>query len=196
MTLFSLLSLRYLYTLIRSSWAFSSTDWTALSLCQMPQSLNDFCSLALDLLQYIQLTYTGEPRVLQVCQQCWAVGWDHLPWHAGSVPPNAAHLLLSFAAKAHCWLMFNSMSSRAPDPSLERWLLAGWHLPPTSITQFPRCRSLNFCFLNFLIFLLARFFNLQKSVPLNDGAPIWFINASLKFCVTLQRIQGVPWPRS
>lgn len=107
-------------------------------------------------------------------------------------------LLLSFfAARAHCWLMFNSVSSRTPGPSLERWFLAEWHLPPCLWLCVPRCRSSNFYFLNFLIFLLAHFFNLQRCLWIMVHlSGVLTLPSSFVSPVNLLRVHWVSWPRS
>jgi len=80
------------------------------------------------------------------------------------VQPRAP--LALFASRTHCWLMFNSPSTRAPR-SLTAELLLNWSAPSMYWCVgllLPRCRTLHFPLLKCMKFLSAYFFSLPRSL--------------------------------
>lgn len=165
-------------------------------MCQIPQSLKDFfqpCTGPIPVCPIV--LYWGAQhwkqcsKCVSSAEQCGRITSLLLAVFFLMQPM----LLLSFfAAKAHCWLMFNSMSSRAPDPSLERRFLAGWHLPsPPLWFYIPQMQEFELLFLELLDIPVGPFLQ-PAEAPLNNGAPIWFIDTSLQFCITLLRICRLP----
>lgn len=136
--------------------------------------------------------------VIQVCQQCWAVGKDHLPRLADSVIPNAAHVIVLL-----CWkgtlLVRVHLSVQQHLRSFSGKGISDWTTPaplPVCGSMFPRCTSLNFC-LDFLLLLLAHFFNLQRSLwMMMQPSGLSTLPSSFVSPVNLLKIHWVPWPTS
>ncbi|KAK4810782.1 hypothetical protein QYF61_008754, partial [Mycteria americana] len=73
---------------------------------------------------------------------------------------------LALAARAHCWLMFNLVSTRTPR-SFSARLLSSWVAPSIywCLGLFlPKCRTWHFPWLNCMRFLSAHFSSLLRSL--------------------------------
>lgn len=85
---------------------------------------------------------------------------DHLPQPAVSAFPSAAQNAGFLCMKAHCWLMFNSMSTRKPSKSHSTELLSS-HLATTGTGRPWHC-----LLLNIMGFLSAQFSSLSRSISI------------------------------
>ena len=95
--------------------------------------------------EYVCLTL-GSPELDPAVQgwphYCWVEGKDHLPRPAENAPPNAAPDIIH-------WLWHR------PPRSFSAKLLSRWTVPSIWCLGLflPRCRTLQFCLLNFMKFL-------------------------------------------
>lgn len=187
---------------ITLSLAFSSLlfSWLNNSSCQssliweMLQSINHICSPSLDLLLYINVFHIqGSPEMetaLHVCPPQHRVkGKDHFPQFATLFLVQPRRLLAAFAARAHCWFVFNLMSFSTP-VSLSTKLLSNQLAPSMYRCMglfFPSCRISCFHLLKFIRFLFAHFFSPSNSLWM--AAQSW-INHTFQFCTSCRFAEG------
>ena len=120
--------------------------------------------------------------VLQVCSlQCWVEGKDHLPWAAGSTLLNAAEDTTT-AGSIHCWFVFNLVSTSIP-MSFSAKLLYNWAIPSIywcMVLFLPRCRTLCFPLLNFMMLLSGLFSSLYVCIPIYTCISVSFLHNILR----------------
>ena len=132
--------IRYLYTLIRSSWPFSRiNNCMYLSLCSYTIRFKTFITEATNMIPRgcgmstsLTLRIPGLDPALQLWpHQCCVEGADHIPQPAGNVLSHAApNDVGQICHRAHCWLMFNASFTRNCLFSFAK-LLSSW--PPVCI---------------------------------------------------------------
>ena len=138
----------------------------------MLHPLNHHSSPLLNSLQYAHVSLLlGSPALDPAFQvwphHCGVEGKDPLLWPGGNSPPNSAQdTKRFFDTRAHCWLMFNMVSTRTSS-SFSAKLLSSWSAPSICWCMglfLARCRTLHFSLLNFMRFLSANFSSLQRSL--------------------------------
>jgi len=98
---------------------------------EMPQSLHHLCGPSLDSLQYVHVSpvlgsHSTPPMASPVLSQKRRITPIDLLVTLFLMQPRKP--LAAFEAQAHCWLMFNLVSTRTPGPFLQSYFPAGW--PP------------------------------------------------------------------
>lgn len=157
------------------------------------------CLLIIFVLLHWTCSYTsmshiqGSPELetaLHVCPPQHRVkGKDHFPQFATLFLVQPRRLLAAFAARAHCWFMFNLMSFSTP-VSLSTKLLSNQLAPSMYRCMglfFPSCRISCFHLLKFIRFLFAHFFSPSNSLWM--AAQSW-INHTFQFCTTCRFSEG------
>lgn len=190
-----MLPLRYLHMLITCPWAFSASGWRVTALSDSPHMADASLSLS-SLWTFVRLApvhpylfCTGELLSLPVLSR----GKESPPL-ASTTLSCAAHvgfpMLALFATRAHCWLMFNLLSTKLYKSfSVELLSSLSWCMGLST----RRCPDL--C-ISPAEFHKAHVGPVLQSVqvPLNGSTAIWCANHSSQFCTICTFAEGALCP--
>lgn len=159
------------------------------------QSLTHFWGPSLGLLPYVHVFHIcGSPEFDTALHMCsphhWIKGKDHFLQLATLFLMQPRKLLATFAAKAHCWFMFNCMSISTPG-SISKNLLS--YQMALSMYQclgifFHTCKISHFHFLKLIRYLFADFFSPSNSLWM--AAQSWWNNHSFQFWIACEFAEG------